>query len=83
MPHEMPDFSILPAPLILYILPELPDLKALYAAILASPHVNAVFRLNSRRIFQKVVARTLPAELVSPVLLYMLLRERLVTKPKI
>jgi hypothetical protein len=76
----MPDFSVLPAPLTLYILLELPDLKALYAAILASPHINAVFRLNSRRIFKKVVARTLPAELVSPVLLYMLLRERLVTK---
>jgi hypothetical protein len=76
----MPDFSVLPAPLTLYILLELPDLKALYAAILASPHVNAVFRLDSRRIFKRVVARTLPAELVSPVLLYMLLRERLVTK---
>jgi hypothetical protein len=76
----MPDFSVLPAPLTLYILLELPDLKALYAAILASPHVNAVFRLNSRRIFEKVIARTLQAELVSPVLLYMLLRERLVTK---
>jgi hypothetical protein len=79
----MPDFSVLPAPLTLYILLELPDLKALYAAILASPHVNAVFRLNSRRIFKKkIVARTLPAQLVSPVLFYMLLRERLVTKPE-
>ncbi|KEQ81391.1 hypothetical protein M438DRAFT_358101 [Aureobasidium pullulans EXF-150] len=74
----MPDFSVLPAPLTLHILLELPDLKALYAAILASPHIYAVFRLNSRRIFKRVVARTLPARLVSPVLIYMLLRERLV-----
>jgi hypothetical protein len=59
----MPDFSVLPAPLTLYILLELPDLKALYAAILASPHVNAVFRLNSRHIFKEIVARTLPRSL--------------------
>ncbi|KER00923.1 hypothetical protein AUEXF2481DRAFT_35179 [Aureobasidium subglaciale EXF-2481] len=75
----MPDFSILPAPLTLFILLELPSLKALYAAILASPHLNAVFRSNAQRVFRTVIAQSLSDELVSPVLIYMLLRERLVT----
>lgn len=98
----MSDLSFLPEPLTLYILLELTDLKALYAAILASPHVNAVFRLNARRIFETVLARTLPDELdasrrqyksiggriiqdalTSPVLSYMLLRERLATSAEI
>ena len=98
----MPDLSFLTEPLTLYILLELTDLKALYAVILASPHVNAVFRLNARRIFETVLARTLPDELdalrrqhkifcgrkirhelISPVLSYMLLRERLATSAEI
>ena len=98
----MPDFSFLPEPLTLYILLQLTDLKALYAVILASPHVNAVFRLNARRIFKTVLARTLPDEfdasrrqyksiggrkiqdgLISPVLSYMSLRERLATSDEV
>lgn len=72
-------FSALPAPLPLHILLKLPDLKALYAAILSSPQLNAVFRLNARNIFKTIVARSLPDELASPILTYMLLRERLAT----
>jgi hypothetical protein len=45
MPRHL--FSTLPAPLPLYILLELSDLKALHAAILASPHLLAVFRLDA------------------------------------
>ncbi|KAG9941080.1 hypothetical protein KCU85_g9724, partial [Aureobasidium melanogenum] len=70
-------FSTLPAPLSLYILLELPDLKALYSAILSSPHLWAVFRLDARRIFRTIIARSLPEGLVTPVLVYMLTREHL------
>ncbi|KAI5241277.1 hypothetical protein E4T43_05581 [Aureobasidium subglaciale] len=77
----MTDFlSALPAPLPLYILLDLPDLKALYAAILASPHLYAVFNLNAQLIFRTIIFRSLPDELASPVLIYMSLRERLATR---
>lgn len=70
-------FSTLPAPLSLYILLELPDIKALYSAILSSPHLWAVFRLDARRIFRTIIARSLPEGLVTPMLIYMLTREHL------
>jgi hypothetical protein len=80
----MPDLlSTLPTELLLQILLSLSDLKALYAAILSSPHFNAVFRLNAHLVFRTVVFRSLPDGLVSPVLVYMLLRENLATKPSI
>jgi hypothetical protein len=69
----MPDLlSTLPTELLLHILLSLSDLKALYAAILSSPHLHAVFRLNAHLVFRTVVSRSLPAGLVSPVLVYML-----------
>jgi hypothetical protein len=71
---------MLPTPLLLQILSSLPDLKALYAAILASPNVSAVFQLNAHLIFRTVIARSLPDELVSPVLVYISLRERLAAR---
>ncbi|KAG9680028.1 hypothetical protein KCU87_g548, partial [Aureobasidium melanogenum] len=70
-------FSTLPAPLSLYILLALSDFKALYAAILSSPHLWAVFRLDARQIFRTIVARSLPEGLVTPLLTYMLSREHL------
>ncbi|KAI5270760.1 hypothetical protein E4T47_05911 [Aureobasidium subglaciale] len=67
----MTDFlSALPAPLPLYILLELPDLETLYAAVLASPHLYAVFNLSAQRIFRTILPRSLPDELASPVLIY-------------
>jgi len=68
-------FSALPAPLPLYILLELPDLKALYAAILASPHLLAVFRLDACLLFKTILRRTLPNDEAKPMLLYMRLCE--------
>jgi hypothetical protein len=77
----MPDIlCTLPTPLLLHILLSLPDLKALYVAILASPDLNAVFHLDAHLIFKTVIARSLPDELLSPVLVYMLLRERLAAR---
>ena len=63
--------SALPAPLPLYILLELPDLKALYAAILSSPHLLAVFRLNACLLFKTIIRRTLSDDEAKPMLLYM------------
>ena len=69
--------SQLPAPLPLYILLELPDLKALYAAILSSPCLYAVFRLHAHTIFAKIVERSSTLELVRPIMIYMhLLQQR-------
>ena len=50
--------SMLPAPLPLFILLEIPDLKALYAALLASPTFYAAWRLDSFKIVQAVAPRT-------------------------
>lgn len=63
-------FSSLPAPLPLYILLQLPNLKALYSAILSSPHLYAVFRLHSHRVFNVVVQRSIPADMLAPLALY-------------
>jgi hypothetical protein len=77
----MPDLlSTLPTELLLHILLSLSDLKALYAAILSSPHLHAVFRLNAHLVFRTAISRSLPDDLASPVLVYMLLRERLAVK---
>jgi hypothetical protein len=59
-------FSTLPAPLPLYILLKLSDLEALYAAILASPRLLAVFRLDACLLFKTIVSRTLPDERQGP-----------------
>ncbi|THY22402.1 hypothetical protein D6D01_06309 [Aureobasidium pullulans] len=68
-------FASLPAPLPLYILLDLPDLKALYAAILSSPHLSAVFHLNARLIFTTIIRRTMPDDLVTPLTMYMRLHQ--------
>jgi hypothetical protein len=49
MPRD--PLSTLPAPLPLYIFLELSDLEALHAAILASPQLLAVFRLDACLLF--------------------------------
>ena len=68
----MQDFlSHLPAPLPLYILLELPDLKALYAAILSSPCVYAVFCQHAHAIFATITERSSTLELARPVMIYM------------
>lgn len=64
-------FATLPAPLPLYILLELPDVKALYAAVLSSPHLLAVFRLNACLLFRKIIRRNLSDDETQPILLYM------------
>lgn len=64
-------FADLPAPLPLYILLELTDIKALYAALLASPDLYAVFQLNAPSIFEKIAERSCTAELVRPIMTYM------------
>ena len=63
--------SALPAPLPLDILLELPDLKALYAAIPSSPHLLAVSRLNARLLFKTIIRRTLSDDEAKLMLLYM------------
>jgi hypothetical protein len=50
---------------------ELSDLKALYAAMLASPHLLAVFRLDACVLFKTIVRRTLPDDHPGPMLSYM------------
>ncbi|THX93143.1 hypothetical protein D6D03_10192 [Aureobasidium pullulans] len=73
----MPDFiASLPAPLPLYILLDLTDLKALHAAILSSPDLYAVFHLDASLIFSTIVRRTMPDELVTPMIMYMRLHQR-------
>ena len=57
--------SALPAPLPLLILLELPDIKALYAALLASPTLYFVFRQNASRVFRTVAARTIHEDIMS------------------
>jgi hypothetical protein len=71
-PSTMQDFlSQLPAPLPLYILLELPDLKALYVAILSSPCLYTVFCQNAHTIFARIVERSSTLELVRPIMIYM------------
>jgi hypothetical protein len=68
----MQDFlSQLPAPLPLHILLELPDLKALYAAILSSPCLYAVFCQNAHTVFARIAERSSTLELVRPIMIYM------------
>ncbi|THW90182.1 hypothetical protein D6D15_04760 [Aureobasidium pullulans] len=69
-------FASLSAPLPLYILLNLSDLKALYAATLSSPHLYAVFHLDAGLIFSTIVRRTMPDELVTPMIMYMRLHQR-------
>ncbi|THZ10373.1 hypothetical protein D6C91_09720 [Aureobasidium pullulans] len=69
-------FASLPAPLPLYILLDLTDLKALYAAILSSPHLYTVFHLDAGLVFSTIVGRTMPDELVTPMIMYMRLHQR-------
>lgn len=72
----MPDFfASLPAPLPLYILLDLTDLKALHAAILSSPDLYAVFHLDASLIFSTIVRRTMPDDLVTPMTMYMRLHQ--------
>jgi hypothetical protein len=73
MPRDL--FSTFPAPLPLFILLELPDRKALHAAILASPNLLAVFRLHACLLFKTIVRRTLPDDHLEPMLSYMLLHK--------
>ncbi|CAD0046557.1 unnamed protein product [Aureobasidium pullulans] len=69
-------FASLPAPLPLYILLDLTDLKALHAAIVSSPHLYAVFHLDAGLIFSTIVRRAMPDELVTPMTMYMRLHQR-------
>jgi hypothetical protein len=71
----------LPAPLPLYILSELYDLKALYAAMLSSPHLYATFRLNSHHLFDTVARRSLAPEINTVIQIYIHLHENLYEKP--
>lgn len=64
-------FSRLPAELSLQTLMQLPDLKALYCAILSSPHLYAVFCLESHCIFEEVMQRCMSEEMLAPLVLYM------------
>ncbi|THZ37792.1 hypothetical protein D6C87_08252 [Aureobasidium pullulans] len=68
-------FASLPAPLPLYILLDLTDLKALYAAIVSSPHLYAVFHLDAGLIFSTIVRRTMPDDLVTPMTMHMRLHQ--------
>jgi hypothetical protein len=77
--HAMPGLPVLPAPLTLSSLVEQPDLKARYHAMLSSPQLNAIFRLNARHVSRTIIARSLPDKLTSPVLIHVLLRRGLVT----
>jgi hypothetical protein len=73
--------SRLPAPLPLYILLELSDLKALYAAILSSPHLYATFRLNAHHIFGTIARGTLAPEINTAIQTYIHLHENLFGQP--
>ncbi|KER00922.1 hypothetical protein AUEXF2481DRAFT_167476 [Aureobasidium subglaciale EXF-2481] len=68
--------SQLPAPLPLYILLELPNLKALYAAILSSPHLYATFRLNARHVFDTIAHRSMPNELINLIYMHLHLQQQ-------
>jgi hypothetical protein len=69
--------SQLPAPLPLCILLELPDLKALYAAILSSLHLYATFRLNAHHIFSTVARRAMADEINTAIQIHIYLHKYL------
>lgn len=71
--------SRLPAPLPLYILLQLPDLKALYAAVLSSPCLYAAFRLNACRVLDSITQR-MPDELKNLIYMHLLLQNRSYTE---
>jgi hypothetical protein len=75
--------SRLPAPLLLYVLLELPDLKALYAAILSSPHFYATFRLDAHRLFSTIADRTIADDINTAIHTYIYLQEHLYEEPGI
>lgn len=71
--------SRLPAPLPLYILLQLPDLKALYAAVLSSPCLYAAFRLNACRVLDSITQR-MPDELKNLIHMHLILQNRSYTE---
>jgi hypothetical protein len=69
--------SRLPAPLPLYILLELSDLKALYAAILSSPHSYATFHLNAHQLFDTIARRSIAPDINTAIQVYIYLHDHL------
>lgn len=62
--------SDFPAPLPLLILLRLPDLKALYAAILASPNIYAASYENAQEVYVAIACQSIRSRPSMPLLIY-------------